>query len=224
MKIAIMQPYFLPYAGYFRLFQCVETFVIFDCVQFPRRGWVHRNYFTNGKGEKEYLSLPLIKGDRNSTRIMDLQFREEKNFWIANRQKFPLLDEALTNFPDLEKILTDLNGNPIDYIEKLLFFINEKLGCKTKIIRSSTLSIDHSLKGQDRIIAICNKLEATNYVNLSGGTELYNVETFKENNITLNFLAPYEGSFLNILESLSTQGIETVKNEIINNINFQKTA
>ena len=38
MKLGIMQPYFFPYAGYFRLFAHVDEFVIFDCVQFRRRG------------------------------------------------------------------------------------------------------------------------------------------------------------------------------------------
>jgi hypothetical protein len=43
--VAVMQPYFMPYAGYFRLFCAADVFVMFDCVQFRRRGWVHRNRF-----------------------------------------------------------------------------------------------------------------------------------------------------------------------------------
>jgi hypothetical protein len=39
VSVAIMQPYFIPYAGYFRLFAATDLFVIYDCVQFPRRGW-----------------------------------------------------------------------------------------------------------------------------------------------------------------------------------------
>jgi hypothetical protein len=41
--VAVMQPYFLPYPGYFRLFAAADQVALFDCVQFPRRGWVHRS-------------------------------------------------------------------------------------------------------------------------------------------------------------------------------------
>ena len=47
-----MQPYFVPYAGYFRLFAASDLFVIYDCVQFPRRGWVHRNKMFAADGQE----------------------------------------------------------------------------------------------------------------------------------------------------------------------------
>ena len=43
-----MQPYLFPYAGYFRLLSQVDEFVIYDCVQFPRRGRVHRTEVPDG--------------------------------------------------------------------------------------------------------------------------------------------------------------------------------
>jgi WbqC-like protein family len=57
LTVAIMQPYFLPYAGYSRLFAATDLFVVYDCVQFPRRGWVHRNRLVNTAGA-ERSSLP----------------------------------------------------------------------------------------------------------------------------------------------------------------------
>ena len=47
--VAIMQPYFIPYAGYFRLFTGADLFVVCDDVQFPRRGWLHRNKLIDHK-------------------------------------------------------------------------------------------------------------------------------------------------------------------------------
>ena len=58
---AVMQPYFFPYAGYFRLFAASDLFVIYDCVQFPRRGWVHRNLLPDASGSERWLTLPLEK-------------------------------------------------------------------------------------------------------------------------------------------------------------------
>ena len=84
--IAIMQPYFLPYAGYFRLFSASDLFVIYDCVQFPRRGWVHRNQFVDRSGVERWLTLPLEKS-RQNTLIRDLRFVPNANEVLSERLK-----------------------------------------------------------------------------------------------------------------------------------------
>ena len=60
--IAVMQPYFIPSTGYFRLLSRADTFVIYDCVQYQRRGWLHRNKLLNHKNKPQWLTLPLEKG------------------------------------------------------------------------------------------------------------------------------------------------------------------
>ena len=42
-SVAIMQPYFLPYIGYFQLLAAVDTFVVLDDVNYINRGWINRN-------------------------------------------------------------------------------------------------------------------------------------------------------------------------------------
>ena len=64
-----MQGYLAPYAGYFRLFAACDKVVMFDCVQFPRRGWCHR-YKQDGK----WVTLPLAKAPQD-TRICDMRLR-----------------------------------------------------------------------------------------------------------------------------------------------------
>ena len=54
--IAVMQPCFVPYAGYVRLFAASDLLVVFDCVPFPRRGWVHRNRLPNARGRRTVIS------------------------------------------------------------------------------------------------------------------------------------------------------------------------
>src|SRR5215468_11415162 len=71
--VAIMQPYFIPYTGYFRLLSASDLFVIYDCVQFPRRGWVHRNPLVDEAGVERWLTLPLEKASREIL-IRDLRF------------------------------------------------------------------------------------------------------------------------------------------------------
>ena len=69
--IAVCQPYWAPYAGYFRLFVASDLFVVFDDVQFPRRGWVHRYKDKDGR----WVSLPVAKAPRD-TRICDMKLRD----------------------------------------------------------------------------------------------------------------------------------------------------
>ena len=71
--VAVMQPYFFPYAGYFRLLAAADVFVIYDCVQFPRRGRVHRCEVTGLSGETQWLTLPLAHQPRDVL-IRDLAF------------------------------------------------------------------------------------------------------------------------------------------------------
>jgi len=82
-----MQPYFFPYAGYFRLFAMTDIFLFLDDVQFPRTGWVHRNKFHTINSGIEWITLPLEKGDRNSTKITDLKYREPEEIIIQEYAK-----------------------------------------------------------------------------------------------------------------------------------------
>ena len=61
MKLAIMQPYFMSYIGYFQLINAVDVFVVYDNIQFTKKSWFHRNrILVNGKDKM--FSVPLKKG------------------------------------------------------------------------------------------------------------------------------------------------------------------
>src|SRR5690348_2593339 len=94
MKIAIMQPAFIPPASYFRLFAAADAFVIYDDVQFNRRWYTHRQKITKIDGTKDWLTLPLEKSDRDTTRIMDLKWSNDaKKRWVGQLRKFQDTDE-----------------------------------------------------------------------------------------------------------------------------------
>ena len=61
LKLAIMQPYFFPYIGYFHLIQKSDLFVVFDTAQFPRRSWVSRNRILNRETHWSFISIPVEK-------------------------------------------------------------------------------------------------------------------------------------------------------------------
>lgn len=219
MKIAVMQPYFFPYAGYFRLIAASDLFVIYDDVQHIRRGWVNRNKFTTITGELDWFTLPLKKQDRDNTLIKDIAWSEE----------FPLdnMHDQMKNFPVFGKsncfwkpkvILT-----PFQEIVKSLREVCLRLDIDTPMIMASSLNIDPVLSGQDRILAICKKLCASEYINAPGGRKLYDLDKFRERDMRLNILPDYKENeqgtaFKSILERLVDEDCKKVKIEIMANL------
>lgn len=206
-RIAIMQPYFVPYLGYFRLFQQVDQFVMYDCVQFPRRGYVHRNQVPDSQGNPRWLSMPLNKCDQK-TPISDLQWR------AGDQPSFALQIKQLTTQWDIEwtderrqwlDCLTDVSGSVVDYLERTLAFVCCSLNVARPVVRSSTLALPAELKGQDRILAICERMGATDYVNSPGGRQLYEVDAFAAAGIRLHFLSDYHGSYWSVAYRLLTE-------------------
>lgn len=218
MRVAIMQPYFMPYAGYFRLMATTDLFVSYDCVQFPRRGWVHRNQLTHVNGNKEWLTLPLAKADRDTTRIMDLAFAEDAQAtWAERLKQFPALAE---DTPWMQQVRI-LSGAPADYLFHGLKMVSRILGHECKFATSSDLKLAPEIRGEDRILAIAKHFGATEYINASGGTELYDAKRFKDEGITLKFLTAYDGNYTSMLERLQREDPAAVKAEIEANCRFQ---
>lgn len=207
-----MQPYFVPYAGYLRLFAATDLFVLYDCVQFPRRGWLHRNQLLDARGEAQWLTLPLAKAPREVL-IRDLAFRETAAAEMAEQcRRFPALrGEAAAA---LMARMADVSGSPLDYIERLLHFVAETLGLPWRVMRSSSLGIDPAIRGQDRILAIAAALGAGTYVNPSGGRALYDAARFAEAGMALRFLPPHEGAYASIAQRLATEDAAAIRAEI----------
>lgn len=212
--IAIMQPYFLPYAGYFRLFAATDLFVIYDCVQFPRRGWVHRNRLIDTTGVERWLTLPLEKAPQNVL-IRDLQFQRDATRLFAERLRlFPLVTENSRAVGPIIEALYQVQGSPLDYIERLLEHVVTYLGLRWRVIRSSTLDVPPEICGQDRIVEIARRLGASRYLNLSGGRDLYRPDVFEQASIDLRFLRDYPGPFSSILTRILHENPDEIAQDI----------
>ena len=200
--IAVMQPYFIPYAGYFRLFAEADVVCIYDCVQFPRRGWVHRNQLPGVANQARWLTLPLAKGPMN-VRIADLRFADDALQAMATRCGiFPILRDI--QHPLLEAMLAP-SGDVVGYLMQLLSISCREMGLPFNTVRTSTLQIPEGFMGQDRVLEICRKFNADKYINLSGGHRLYDHESFARENIELKLFDPWTGPNWSILYRLITE-------------------
>ena len=199
-RIAVMQPYFFPYAGYFRLFTRVDEFVLFDCVQFPRTGRVHRSEVAPGA----WLTLPLAKQPR-AVLIRELAFAADARAEFDRRlAALPWLARAEgTDAQRLREYLQAPLGGVVDFLERGLRLANAMLGTDTPIVRSSSLAIPAAVRGQERILAIAAARGASHYLNAPGGRALYQEDAFSKAGVTLEFLPDYAGRHFHLLPALA---------------------
>ena len=192
-RIAVMQPYFLPYLGYFQLLQAVDRFVIYDDVEYSKQSWFNRNLFLLNENPR-YFTIP-VKHDSDfldvRERVIAPVFQEQREEILARLEyayrKAPFFDSV---FPFIQEILEYDDNNLYQFIRFSFDRVCERLGIDTEIIASSCIESARGLGGIDRLFKICNVMEASHYINLPGGRELYDKKDFKRNGIELLFLQP----------------------------------
>jgi hypothetical protein len=189
MKVGIMQPYFLPYIGYFQLIASVDKFVIYDNIKYTKKGWINRNRMLLN-GTDVMFSLPLKKG-KDSLDVVDRELASDfdRNTLINQfRGAYSRAPYSKTTLPLLENIVGCGETNLFRYIYHSIVCVCHYLGITTEIRISSNIAIDHSLRGQDKVIALCLACRADTYINTIGGVQLYNKEDFGLHGIDLKFI------------------------------------
>ena len=209
MKLAIMQPYFFPYLGYWQLMDAVDRFVIYDDVNFIKRGWINRNRILIN-GAPHYITVPLEGGSQNK-RICDLAIHEAQAW---RRKTAKSIECAYSKspfysavYPEIERQIFHDSNNLADFLAANLNSMAKFLGIDTEIVVSSRKYRNSDLSSQDRIIDICQREDASAYVNLPGGQELYDAASFHSANLDLIFLSsrasPYRQRKIDFVPNLS---------------------
>ena len=184
-----MQPYFLPYIGYWQLLAAADHFVVYDNIKYTKKGWINRNRFLRN-GEAAIFTLPLKK-DSDALDVADR--------WLADDFEPAALLKPLeaayrkapffaTVFPLLETVFNAAPRNLFQYLLHSVRATAAFLDIRTPITVSSTIPIDHGLKAGEKVLAICKALGATRYVNAIGGRELYSRDDFAGHRIELRFI------------------------------------
>jgi hypothetical protein len=208
VRVGIMQPYFLPYIGYFQLIAHCETFVVYDDIEYTKRGWINRNRIL-AAGSAKTITLPL----RRDSDYRDVRDREIASDFDAKKM-LALFQESYRHAPFweshrqlLESILRCPSRNLFDFVANAIAKIMESLDIETEVVVSSSLAIDRALHGEERVLATCAALGATEYVNPIGGVDLYSESAFADRGMRLSFLrsrlTPYAQFSFPYVEALS---------------------
>ena len=228
MKIGIMQPYFFPYIGYWQLINLVDKYVIFDDVNYIKRGWINRNRILMN-GDAVLFNVPLLGVSQNKL-INQIEVNNDKKLLMKNLKTIELAYRKAPYFEDVyplvERILENEASNIADYNAYSIKYISEYLDIKTELVTSSKLSKDNSLKSQNKILEICELLGATEYYNAIGGQELYSKDAFANKKIQLRFLKTndiryqqFKNDFvsnLSIIDVMMFNSVSTIKEFLLN--------
>ena len=185
-----MQPYIFPYLGYFQLINAVDRFIVYDDVNFINKGWINRNSILVDNKSFTF-TIPLIEASQNRP-INEIELVEGDKWRDKLLRTIEHSYKKSPNFSDAYSLITGVIKSDITYISQLAILslktVCNYLNILTKFIDSSGIYENRHLKGQMRILSICEKEAASQYINPIGGLELYSRELFEMERIKLNFL------------------------------------
>jgi len=222
-RLAIMQPYFFPYIGYWQLIQSADCFVLFDDAQYMRHGWVNRNRILKPGGGWQYVLVSLKKHElkdpiKHVYAHPDKDWRELILGQLAHyKKKARYYDETVET---LRKILFGCEEQSIAAINSYTIrSICSYLSINTEIIVSSESNFDYSNVGDagEWALRIAEQMGASEYINPVAGEDLFSRDKFKSSNIKLSFLTTKDivysqrGEFepwLSIIDVLMFNGVE----------------
>ncbi|MEY4611921.1 MAG: hypothetical protein RL246_2240 [Bacteroidota bacterium] len=192
MSVAIMQPYFFPYLGYFQLVQAADHFVFYDDVMFIKKGWINRNRILM-QGNEFLFSIPLEKQSqhksiRHSTVAYGTEF---PNKWL---QQIESAYKKAPNFQEVfELILQVIQEKPASVADLAAKSVMETwtyLGLEKKFYLSSELTTKPDADRALRLIHLTQELGESHYINAVNGQSLYDKSFFAEHGVQLDFLSP----------------------------------
>lgn len=186
MIIAIHQPNYLPWCGYFHKMLSCDLFVILDDVTYSKTAITNKNKIKSPDGPR-LLSVPIgqKKGLIKDVTIFDDSKWPQKHWGSIQRSyaRAPF-------WKQYEQFFLPIYQNPdeklADFNLRLIEVVRILLGIKTPIIRSSEIDGIAGKKG-DKIISICKALQATIYLSGTGAKSYNDENEFERNQIRLEY-------------------------------------
>lgn len=187
MKLAIMQPYLFPYIGYFQLVNAVDKFVIYDDVNYIKGGWINRNYIL--ANNQKHLFTVILNQASSFKLINEITIKDDfKKFLKTLHYSYTKAPYYRQAYDLLNEILSYQDKNLGRFAANSIRAISSYLHINTELIISSELKKNNTLKNKDKVLHICDLLNANVYINAIGGQELYSKEEFNVHNIELKFI------------------------------------
>ena len=168
-RVAIMQPTYLPWLGYFGLLSSVDLFIYLDNVQFSKRSWQQRNQIKTTSGA-QWLSVPVLSRGKRDQVIRDTLIDSQSNFAKKHSNSISISYSKARHYSEFSASLLDtLNGNHSNLSElniELIGLISSWLGITTPILKASELEC--SGNSAALLASLCSTVGAKEYISPPG--------------------------------------------------------
>lgn len=213
MIVSIHQPEFFPWVSFFDKVDYSDTFVLLDSVQFEKNYFQNRCKVRDSKGSFQIITLPVLHGEHelniakkeivtSNERLLNKMLKTIQSMYAKTpfyKLYYSKIEEIIRSF----KYLGDLNS-------EIIYFICGVMGIKTKLVRSTVLSLDENLKSTELLLEICKKEKATSYLSGKMGINYLDDKLFVEKGVKVIYhdynFSPYpqllEKEFIPCLSSL----------------------
>lgn len=212
-RVGIMQPYFFPYIGYFGLIAHSDRWIVFDPVQYIRKGWMNRNRVLKGGGGEKYVSITVAPHER-STLIRDVHLAPEQDrfdHFLRQLDAYKLLRAPYYS------VVTELLRSCFDTsTDKLVPFLTQSLqrtceyiGIPFRYEIYSEMQLTHAEPSHpmEWSLFTCEELGVAEYINPPGGRSFFDPERFRQSGIRLLFheqrLTEYDQRMAQFIPGLS---------------------
>jgi len=217
--VAIHQPDFLPYLGFFKKMQSCDIFLVYDRAQFSKNAYHNRNRIKTPHGKawitvpiKSPHSHPILSVEIDNARRWGRRFMETVH---ANYARAPYFDSFARDFERV--FLLSRWQKLVDLNIRLLDLVKEALGLEVKIIRTSSLPECQSTDATGKLIEMTRAVGGSKYLSGPGGIAYLDRSEFSD--VALEFVAPPKGSYrqewggfvpdLSVVDALFNCGGET---------------
>ena len=193
LTYAIMQPYFLPYIGYFSLIKETDRWIIFDNTQYKKQSWGNRNRILKMGEGWTWINIPVKKHSRE-TFYMNIEIRNELEWKNKIIRQFEYYKQKAPYYKKVIKLIDEIISPEFDYLVDLnihsMVKICEYLNIPFEYVRLSELDlqIDKVKNSGDWGLQICKIMNAKSYINPYMGHFMFNQKDWDTEGIKLQFL------------------------------------
>jgi hypothetical protein len=189
MKVAVHQPQYLPWLGYFHKIAKCDLFIFLDDVQYKKREFQNRNKIKTQNGPL-WLTVPVLTKGAYSQNICDVKTDPTEYHWQVSHWKSielnyrhsPCFNEHSDFFSELYARKWD---SLMDVSLEIIRYTMKYLGINTPVKMSSEFSV--TTASTQRIIDLCKATGADAYLSGAGGRDYMDTGLFASNNIALEF-------------------------------------
>jgi len=189
MRLAVLQPGYIPWLGFFDQMNRADTFVLYDDVQYTRSDWRSRNR-VKGPAGPVWLTVPVLKKGRLGQSILDAEIDVRSSDWARkHKETLRIHYRKAPHFDRYWPIFEDGYKEPWRRLVDLdLYFISrlsEALEIRPRVLRSSELGV--AGERVERLVALCRHLGASEYLTGDAAEDYMEPRVFADAGVTLEY-------------------------------------